>query len=341
MTNRPQRITRLRHLAGNCFLGAVLATAVSLQAQTPSAKSELIRTRTHPVKFDVKLGAGVAVLSEDRLRQIAVTLIELPPGKQLAPRRELAEEMIYIVSGQGYTLMWNSKMSNEKDSAKIRYNWKAGDLLSPSMNSWRQHSNASATETARYIVVSTAPLTERMFRNAGFLTGVNYTFDDRWKDSLGLEPRYTPGPEGHETVRMKVGHLLPNLRDRKMLFRGNGMDGITITPEGDMASNHLIEMEVREFTGPEATSPEHRHVWETFYLILSGDGYATLQDQNGPERRLDWTEGDVFLVGSNEWHNHKPRAGSLPRFLQIKPSGYFHDIGLDPYLMTNKPAAGK
>ncbi len=340
MTNRQPRITRPRHLAGRFLLGAVLATAASLQAQTPSAKSELIRTRTHPVKFDAKLGAGVAVLSADRLRQISVTLIELAPGKQLAPRRELAEEMIYIVSGQGYTLMSPNKL-DDKDSAKIRYNWKAGDLLSPSMNSWRQHANASATETARYIVISTAPLTERMFHNPAFLTSVDTTFDDRWKDSVGIEPRYTPGPSGPETVRMKVGHLLPNLRDRKMEFRGNGMDGITITPEGDMASNHLLEMEVREFTGPEATSPEHRHVWETFYLILSGDGFATLQDQDGPERRLDWTEGDVFLVGANEWHNHKPRAGSLPRFLQIKPSGYFHDIGLDPYLMTNKPAARK
>ena len=317
------------------LLSGLLLTA-SLRAQSP-AQGEIIHPRTHPVKFDARLGAGVAVLSQDRLRQISVTLVEVPPGKQLAPRRELAEEMIYIVAGKGYTELWNGR-----DGKKIRYDWKAGDLLSPSMNSFRQHANASTTEPARYLVVSTAPLTERMFRNAGFLTGVDYTFDDRWKDSLGLEPRYTPGPEGPETVRMKVGHLLPNLIERKMLFRGNGMDGITITPEGDMAANHLLEMEVREFTNADATSPEHRHVWETFYLILSGDGYATLQQSaeqtpNGPERRLDWTAGDVFLVGANEWHNHKPRAGSLPRFLQIKPSGYFHDIGLDPYLMTNKP----
>jgi quercetin dioxygenase-like cupin family protein len=310
-----------------------------LRAQSPKvAPDEIIHPKTHPVKFDAKLGVGIADLGGNKLKQISVKLIELPAGKQVAPRRELAEEMIYIVAGKGYTELWNGK-----DGKKIRYDWKAGDLLSPSLNSFRQHFNASPTEAARYIVVSTAPLTERMFRNAGFLTGVDYTFDDRWKDSIGLEPKYTPeGGDGPEAVRMKVGHLLPNLIDRKMLFRGNGMDGITITPEGDMASNHLLEMEVREFTNKDATSPEHRHVWETFYLILGGDGYATLQQTaeqtpNAPERRINWTAGDVFLVGANEWHNHKPRDGSLPRFLQIKPSGYFHDIGLDPYLMTNKP----
>lgn len=322
------------------LLGALLIASTAASAQT-LAQNELIRVRSHPVKFDPKLGAGVASLSAGKLHQLAVTLIELPPGKQLAPRRELAEEMIYIVSGQGYTLMWNQKegMWNEKDGKKLRYDWKAGDLLSPSLNAWRQHANSSPTEPARYLVVSTAPLTERMFHHPAFLTSVDFVFDDRWKDSVGIEPRYTPGESGPETVRMKAGHLLPNLRDRKMADRGAGMLGITITPEGDMASNRILEMEVREFTAADSTSPSHRHVWETFYLILSGDGYATLQDQDGPERRLNWTEGDVFLVGANEYHIHRPRDGSLPRFLQIKASGYFHGLGLDPYLMQNKPDA--
>jgi quercetin dioxygenase-like cupin family protein len=136
---------------------------------------------------------------------------------------------------------------------------------------------------------------------------------------------------------MKVGHLLPNLRNRDMKDRGEGMLGLTISPEGDMANNHLLEMEVREFTRPDATSPEHRHVWETVYLILRGSGYANLQKEGGPERRVDWTEGDLFLVEANEYHNHRPRNGAGGRFLQIKPSGYFHDVGLDPYLMQNKP----
>jgi len=41
-------------------------------------------------------------------------------------------------------------------------------------------------------------------------------------------------------------------------------------------------------------------VVETVYLILKGDGYATLQKDAGPDRRVDWTEGDLFLVEANE-----------------------------------------
>ena len=39
----------------------------------------------------------------------------LNPGDRLPSIRELAEEMIYIVSGQGYSLMWN-----EDNGKKIR-----------------------------------------------------------------------------------------------------------------------------------------------------------------------------------------------------------------------------
>jgi quercetin dioxygenase-like cupin family protein len=316
-------------------LSAFLISAMVAQTQSPAAP-ETIRLKQHPVKLDAKRGVGFARLGEGRMHQVEVTLVELPPGKQLPQERVLAEEMIYIVSGQGYTMMWN-----RADGKKERYNWKEGDFLSPTMNSWRQHFNASSSQPARYLVVSTAPLTRTMFHNAAILNSVEYNFDERWTDNLAHpEATYIPGGEGSASVRMKVGHLLPDLRNREMKVRGEGQLGITITPEeGDMANNHLLEMEVREFMRPDATSPEHRHVWETVYFILKGDGYALLQNDGGPERRVEWTEGDLFLVGANEWHNHRARNGAGGRFLQIKPSGYFREVGLDPYLMQNKPGS--
>ena len=98
----------MRAIIRKSALAILLAAAAlaPLRAQQLS-HGEVIHPKTHPVKFDAKLGAGVAVLSEGKLKQIAVTLIELPPGKQLAARRELAEEMIYIVSGKGYSELWN------------------------------------------------------------------------------------------------------------------------------------------------------------------------------------------------------------------------------------------
>ena len=121
------------------------------------------------------------------------------------------------------------------------------------------------------------------------------------------------------------------------------MDGITITPEGDMASNKLLEMEVREFTNKDATSPEHRHVWETFYLILSGDhlyrmDYSELVDAH-LERRADITiaakpvaageatgmgifrfDADGSIVGFEE----KPKAERLKEIGRSVPLGLLY-----------------
>jgi mannose-6-phosphate isomerase-like protein (cupin superfamily) len=136
---------------------------------------------------------------------------------------------------------------------------------------------------------------------------------------------------------MNVGHLLPNLRNRKMKDRGIGMSGITILPEGDMAGNRLLEMEVREFTNPDAVGHYHRHLWEVVYFVLKGQGYTVLQREGEPERRINWKEGDLFIVEANEFHDNRPRGGAGASRLQVKASGYFRRVGIDQHLMENKP----
>src|SRR5256885_792012 len=138
------------------------------------------------------------------------------------------------------------------------------------------------------------------------------------------------------TVRFIAGHFFPDLRNRVMSDRGAGMLGVTVDSEGDMAGNELFEWELREFTGADSTSPEHRHLWETVYIILKGNGYATLQKEGSAERRLDWKVGDMFLVEANEYHNHRPVSVGA-RFLQCKASGYFRRVGIDRWTMENKP----
>jgi gentisate 1,2-dioxygenase len=70
------------------------------------------------------------------------------------------------------------------------------------------------------------------------------------------------------------------------------------------------------------------------YFIVGGDGFAMLQRKDEQERRLDWKSGDLFVVEANEYHLHRARAGGTARVIQVKASGYFHDVGLaEDYLM--------
>ncbi len=315
------------------FAYTLLGGATELLGQQMPSSPETLRLKQHPVQFDQALGAGTAIIGEGRLRQVDTTLVEIPPGGALAPHRHLAEEMIYIVSGNGYSLMWN-----RTEGKKERYEWAEGDLLSPALNSWHQHFNGSSDTPARYLSITTTPLTENVFHNSAFLSSSDFSFEERWGKAVGQRPEYVGNAtEGPDTVRMNVGHILPNLRNREMKDRGERMLGITINPSGDMADNRLLEMEVREFVGMEATTPSHRHLWEVVYYILSGEGYVLLQREGEAERRVDWKEGDLFIVEANEYHNLRPLADAGVRFLQIKASGYFRRVGIDPYLMQNKP----
>ncbi len=231
--------------------------------------------------------------------------------------------MIYIVSGQGYTTMWLRE--GEK---KERYNWSEGDMLSPTLNAWNQHFNASADQPARYLLVSSAPLINSMFNDPAFLNNNDHVFEERWKKNIVQQPEYTPvGTEGAEIVRMRVGHHIPDLPGREMRERRKGVLGITIRPDGDMANNHIMEWEVREYQQQDSVSPQHRHPWETVYHIMDGEGYVILQRDGEAKRRVNWKKGDLFVAEANEYHELRPLNDSSPRFWQMKASGLLYKIG--------------
>lgn len=315
-----------------CVFTAGAGHSLSQQARPSSAQQEVIHAKNQPLSMDGALGVPAAEIGKGRLHQVDAKLVELPPGGSLPAHRHLAEEMIYVVSGKGYTLMWNGS------GKKQRYDWNEGDLLSPTLNAWHQNFNESRDQPARYLSITTAPLMLNIFQNAGFISSNNFLFDERWENSVGQKTedagKDTTGPE---VVEMHVGHLLPNLRNREMKDRGQEMTGVTITPNGDMAGNRLLEMEIREFATPTSTTPEHRHLWEVVYYVLKGNGYSYLQREGEPERRIDWGEGDIFVVEANEYHNQRPRGVPGARFLQIKASGYFERVGIDKYTMQNNP----
>lgn len=332
---------------GVCLLSCSL---VLLGEDKPAAKpqqpsNETVELKAMPLKFDKQAGAAITRIGVGRLHQLDATLVEIPPGAKLEPHKHFAEEMIYIVSGKGYSLMWTGSGKKEK------YEWSEGDLLAPTMNAWHQHFNASPDKPARYLSVTTTPLTKNVVQDPGFITSADYVFNSRWNKSIAQKPEYVGNATvGPDTVRMSVGHILPDLINRAMKPQiaelggeenpRNKETGITVDPEGDMAGNHLIEMEVREFTKMGSTSPSHRHLWEVVYVILKGEGHETLQLERKPERQFDWKGGDAFVVEAMEYHNHVPlRPGA--RFLQIKGSGYFRRVGIDNFLFQNKPKEGE
>lgn len=307
----------------------ISGTCLHAQEIPMSKEKETINLLEHPVKFDQAQGVSTARIGEGAMHQVEVTLVEIPSGGKQTAHKHLAEEVIYIVSGQGYTSMWTR--TGEKEQ---RYEWKAGDYLSPSLNVWHQHFNTSTDKPARYVSITSAPLTNKLFHNTEFLSSSDFVFEDRWKQGITQQPIYTPegGFEGPEVVRMRVGHVLPDLPGRELARRAEDVLGITILPEGDMAGNHIMEMEVRELQGANKEVhvgySGHRHPWETVYVMLEGKGYSILQRPGQHARRVNWQAGDLIIVEANEFHDHRTGNDSTGwSNLQVKPSGYFHGVG--------------
>lgn len=312
------------HVMIACLI--LLATQLSY-AQDLAAPEDVVNVRDYPLQLNAGLGVATARIGEGRLHQLDATLIEIPPGGRLPPHRHLAEEIIYIVDGHGYTQMWTQDHEDVH-----RYDWSGGDLLSPSLNSWHQHFNKSKDETVRYLSITSAPITRNVFPGNEFLTSSDFVFEDRWQQGITQQPEYTPhgGFESSEVVRMRVGHLLPNLPDRKLRQRRKGAWGITILPEGDLAGNRILEMEVREKDGETFTDEQahlHRHPWEVIYVVLQGQGYSNVRRDGEPLRQVHWQKGDLFIAPANEYHDNRAQPGAKTRYLQVKASGYFHGVG--------------
>ena len=306
---------------------ASILTAQEVPLDEVPLSDETINLARHPVQPDPELGVSTARLGEGSLYQTDLTLVEIPPGGQLPPDRHLAEEMIYIVAGEGYTTMWTRPGEQPQ-----RYDWSAGDLLSPSLNAWHQHFNSSADTPARYVSLTTAPLTNNLFHNPEFVSSSDLVFEERWQQGITQRPEYkTPDlSKGRDNVDMWAGHLLPDLPDRKMNQRRENVLGINTRPAGDMAGNHILELSMREYHDLQRHPSQYPR--ETIIYILAGEGTTILQRGDEPARRLNWEKGDLFFVEANEHFDNGARIGSVPnppypRILMLKPAGYFIGIG--------------
>jgi uncharacterized RmlC-like cupin family protein len=93
----------------------------------------------------------------------------LPGGKASGKHRHLSEEVFYVVEGSGYDHHWDVRfdchdvMEFDWDPEPRRFDWKQGDFVYIPPYCAHKHFNASATEEARIIVV-----TSRIVKPMGF-----------------------------------------------------------------------------------------------------------------------------------------------------------------------------
>ncbi|MFZ2648725.1 MAG: cupin domain-containing protein [Burkholderiaceae bacterium] len=252
-------------------------------------------------------GKGV-VLNHDASRTSNDCYVcEIPPGQQLAPQRQLYEEMIYVLDGRGSTTVCNDA------GARVSFEWRAGAIFAIPLNTTHQHFNGSGKDAARFVAVTNAPVIINSFGDTDFVFGTRYDFKNRF---AGESDYFANGGEQKglllDTNFVADAINLPLISARE---RGAGGAHIRFSMAKGSMNSHISQFPVGTYKKAHAHGPG-AHV-----IVLSGKGFSLMWPEGEEARRFEWQEGSM-IVPPNMWFHQHFNTGTTPaRYLAFKAEG--------------------
>jgi mannose-6-phosphate isomerase-like protein (cupin superfamily) len=237
-------------------------------------------------------------------------VLKVDRGEATAWSRHVYEELFYVVAGGG-------SVELRRDGATERQEFTAGAVFAPPLN--LDYRLIADTAVTLYCVNSLPPVVNLFYdpefvdanpavlsrRSAALDPGVTAYFDERgrlWKrpDGAGV----------WETTW--VGDV--NTFDLPALARRGG-DGRMVTFQlGDGALiAHISQFPSGQY------KKAHRHGPGANIVILGGQGYSLLWEEDGDEpHRVDWGPNSIFVPPSMWWHQHFNSGQDPARYLALR-----------------------
>lgn len=275
---------------------------------------EIISAHYIPDLHDVELkpwprrdGFGVFINHEASRHSNDCYVCEIPAAGKLAPQRQLFEEMIYVLDGQGSTTVWNDA------GARITFEWQAGSLFAIPLNAWHQHFNGSGNQPARYLGVTNAPMVINLYEEEDFIFNTAYDFKSRFRG----EPDYF-NPGGTQKGFLLETNFVPDARTLELISakeRGAGGGHIRFNLAKGSMNSHISQFPVGTY------KKAHRHGPGAHVIVLSGEGYSLMWPEGSEPNRYDWHEGSMVVPPDRWFHQHFNTGTTPARYLALKYEG--------------------
>jgi gentisate 1,2-dioxygenase len=248
-------------------------------------------------------------------------ICEIPPGASTKPQRYLFEEVIYVLSGKGESVIWSP--GTDKQTVL----WQSGSIISPPLNSWRQHVNRG-TEPARLVAITNAPIVVDLFHNLDFVFNNDFIFHDRYDgdasdfsgdpSSMYEKSHTRQQSEQTRSVHTWLSAFVPDARTiglEEVKQRGAGNSRVEL-----QMANNAMQAHISQFK-PGTYKTAHRHGPGSHVLVLNGTGYTLLW--NGPTKyseadtklKIEFGEASLIVPPDRWWHQHFNTGPEPARYL--------------------------
>ena len=241
-----------------------------------------------------------------------IVVTELSAGKATEPQRHLYEEVVYVLSGHGSTIV------EDEAGRQHTVDWGPRSLIGLPLNARYRHVHGGRNEPARLASVTSLPVMLNAFHDEDFILGSSWNFSGRFGDAArfrgeGEFVEVAPGRHMWET------NFVPDLADFELpawAARGAGSRNLKFVLADATMHAHVSEMPVGTY------KKGHRHHPDFHVFTVTGHGYSLLWYEGDEEfTRINWRHGVVYAPADQQFHQHFNTAAHPTRYLAVAYGG--------------------
>jgi mannose-6-phosphate isomerase-like protein (cupin superfamily) len=240
---------------------------------------------------------------------ISIFAFELPPGGKSRPLHHLYEEVIYVISGHGSTMV------TTPDGRQHSFEWGAKSLFSIPLNATYQHFNGSGREPARFASTNNMVFTMNRFRSEALIYGCDAQFPERMggQNYFAGEGEFIAIRPGRHQWETNFVADLSAFELKHWAERGAGGSMLRFVLADNTIGAHSSEMPVGTY------KKGHRHFDGVCVYACTGQGYSLLWHEDDKDfTRVDWEHGVVYCPPDSMFHQHFNVANHPSRYLALQ-----------------------